>query len=377
MSNDANIDNDDSIAAVAARRRAAPGVVDREPVLRLYDRLQHPLPTSALADRLHQRAAHAEQADGSALVWQRTSIASNAFVSEPPPSPDVGHATTPSVQRPPPAQRTFAAVPVNTTPAPAFVQRLARRQQVPKTAAIADSVAQAAAESPAIAKDSLSTQVHTSYGVETGASVPPSHTTTPIRTTSAPVSVMRQVDSTITRHTQQTPPASTVNRASIPARADVAALPSVARHTSLPISTARKHDVSAAPRCGMPAETARTVSISTDATSTIAAARSAPAITLAPPSSSAATPLVLRRVAAPVPTSPPSPPVPYAMPSSSAAEDPAHAAQAVGAANAPHVAAAVAQGGHADIDRIAEEVERRLRLRLEIERERRGIRSWR
>jgi len=66
------------------------------------------------------------------------------------------------------------------------------------------------------------------------------------------------------------------------------------------------------------------------------------------------------------------------MPSSSAvAEELTHAAQAEGAANTPHAAAAIAQGGHADIDRIAEEVERRLRLRLEIERERRGIRSWR
>ena len=80
-----NDDHDESIETVAAGRRAAPGVVDREPVLRLYDRLQHPLPTSALADRLHQRAAHAEQTDGSALVWQRTSIAANAFVPEPPP----------------------------------------------------------------------------------------------------------------------------------------------------------------------------------------------------------------------------------------------------------------------------------------------------
>jgi hypothetical protein len=347
--------NDESIETIAARRLAAPGVVDREPVLSLYDRLQHPLPASGLVDRLHQRAAHAEQANGSALVWQRTSIASNAFVAEPPPSADVGHATTPSMQRPPPVQRSVFAVPISTTAAPTFVQRLAQRQQAPGNVAIADSSAQAVTESPAIAKGTLSAQGHTRAGVETGASVRPGRTTTPSTTTSAPVTVMRQVDSTVTRHTQQMPLASSANRSSNPVRAEVAALP---------ISVARKHDVSAAPRSGTQAETARTVSISTEA--------------LAPSSPSAATPLVLRRVAAPVPASPLSPPVPYAMPSSSAvADELTHAAQPAGAANAPHAAAAVAQGGHADIDRIAEEVERRLRLRLEIERERRGIRSWR
>jgi hypothetical protein len=68
------------------------------------------------------------------------------------------------------------------------------------------------------------------------------------------------------------------------------------------------------------------------------------------------------------------------MPSSSAvADELTHAAHAESSASAQHAAAAGAatHASNPDIGRLAEEVERRLRLRLEIERERRGIRSWR
>lgn len=372
-----NIDNDNSIESVAAGRLAAPGVVDREPVLRRYDRLQHPLPTSALTDRLHQRAAHAQQADAGALVWQRTSIVANAFLPEPPPSADVGHATTPSVQRTP-AQRVVSAAAVGTTAAPKLVQRSAQPQPTPGTV---DSIAQAVSGSPAIAKDTQSTQVQARYGVETAASVSAGRTATPLVASSAPVAIMRQADSTIARRPEQTPLASIAKRSSNPPRADLAAPPPSTRATSLPISVARKRDASAAPSSSMPADTLRSVARSTDATSTIATALSTPVIALAPSSPSATTPLVLRRVAAPVPASPSSPPVPYSIPSSSAvAEELTRAAQAGGTASAPHaatVASASAHAGNPDVDRLAAEIERRLRLRLEIERERRGIRSWR
>ena len=373
--------NDESIESMARERLAGPGVVDREPVLRRYDRLQHPLPTSALADRLQQRAAHGERVDGNALVWQRTAIASSSPVPEPPPSadvghattpsveppppsPDIGHATTPSMREPPPAQPLVsAAARAGTTAAPSFVQRLAQRQHAPGAIAVADRIMRATSESAAITADSVSRQVQARYGVEKAAPVPALRTAVATMAASRPVVVMRQADPTISRRAQHTPLASIINDSSNPARAEVAALRSVTRPTSLPISIARKHEAPDSRPNSIPGFPARSAPVA-------ALARSAP---------SAATSLVLRRVAAPEPASPSAPPVPYAMPSSSAvAEELTRAAHAGGTVSASHAAAAAAtQGGHGDIDRIAEEVERRLRLRLEIERERRGIRSWR
>jgi hypothetical protein len=359
--------NDESIESMARERLTAPGVVNRAPVLSRYDRLQQPLPTSALADRLHQRAAHAEQADGSALVWRRASITANAFLPEPPPSADVGHATTPSVEPPPPSTdvghattpsvrepppvrpSVSAAVPAGRTATPTLVQRLAQRQHAPATVTVADSIQHATGEYPEIAAASLSQQVRARHGVERAAAPPVGRAAVPTTAASAPVGVMRQADLTLRRRAQHTP--------------DVAALRSVTRPAPLPISIARKREASESRANSIPATTAP----------------SAPAIALAPAAPNAAMPLVLRRVAAPVPASPSAPPVPYGIPSSSAgAEELTRAAQSEGTVSAPHAAAAsAAEGGHGDIDRIAEEVERRLRQRLEIERERRGIRSWR
>ena len=371
--------NDESIESIAAGRLTGPGVVDREPVLRLYDRLQHPLPTSALADRLRQRAAHAEHADGSSLVWQRTSLTSSAFVPPPPPTPEIGHATTPSVRQPPvqrfvpeplrapdighattpsmqqrPVQRSMIAAP-GSTAAPARVQRLTQGQDAPGIVAVSDNMPHAGSESPA------------RYGVQKATSPFVSRAAASTTTTSAPV-VMRKADSTTTPRVQQTPLASLVSRSSNPT------LPSATRSTStfasMPMSIARKQEAS----------TARDGSTPGGESSTIAPARTAPVIAHTPSSSSAATPLVLRRVAAPVPASASMPPMAYGMPSSSAvAHELTQAAQAEGTASVPHTGpgGAAAQGGESDIGRLAEEVERRLRLRLEIERERRGIRSWR
>src|SRR5512138_3901571 len=187
-----NTDNRESIATIGARRCTAPGVVDREPVLRRYDRLQHPLPASLLTDRLHQRAAHTERADGNTLVWQRTSIgtiASNEHLPEPPPSADVGHATTPSmqeppppstdvghattpsVQQPPPVQRSASALPVGTTARATVVQRLVQGHRSQGTLA---------AESPA---------VHAGNGMAKAAPVVVGRDAV-----SAPVIVMRKAD---------------------------------------------------------------------------------------------------------------------------------------------------------------------------------------
>jgi len=349
--------NNESIASIATERLTAPGVVDRGPVLRHYDRLQHPLPSSALAERLQQRAAHAEHADGSALIWQRASITPNAVVSEPPPKADVGHATTPSVDQPSPSDPPSTDIGHATTPSiqqppvqspvsPAaqagatatrtLVQRLAQRKHAPGAVTVADNIRHANPESAAIASDSLTQQVHARYGVEKGAPLPVGRTAVATATPSSPVVVMRQADPTINRRAQPTP-------------------------TSLPIGIARKHEASASPANRVPA----------------ASAQSAPLIAPAPSSLSAATPLVLQRVAAPVATLSATPAAPYSMPSSSAvAEELTRAAHAEQPASAPHVTTA-AHSGNSDIGRLAEEVERRLRLRLEIERERRGIRSWR
>jgi hypothetical protein len=370
MSND---DHDESIATIAARRLAAPGVVDREPVLRLYDRLQHPLPTSALADRLHQRAAHAEHADASSLVWQRTSFAANAFMPAPPPTPYIGHATTPSVRQPPPVQRSLTAAPVATATAPTLVQRLAERQHAPGVVTVAERIANSTSESPAVATDTLSRPVQKRYGLETATSPSVIRTATPTTASSVPALVMRKADSTDTRSMQQTPLASVVSRSSNPT------LPAATASTSMPMSIARKHDASTAPSSSISGEPSRSAVASSRAISAIASAPSAPVIALASSAPSTASPLVLRRVAAPVPASPSMPPTPYVMPSSSAvADELTRAAHAEGAVSAPHAAAgATAHGSNPDIGRLAEEVERRLRLRLEIERERRGIRSWR
>jgi len=362
--------HDESIESVASERLTAPGVIDRAPVLRQYDRLQHPLPANALVDRLYQRAAHAEQGEGSALVWRRSSIAPSSFESETTLAPTMTSiAPTFSASTSPSVQRSAVSAPaVARAATPAFAQRLMQRKHAPGVVAVSDSIAHAAdTESPTMTRNTLSPQLHARYSAEKRAPVSVARAAA---STSAPAVVMRHVDPAVTRpvpHSAQKPLLSMVNGSSSPPQHLVTG------PTSMPVSIARKHQA-----VGASADaSSRTVGRSTESTSTIAAARSAPVIALAPQSPASATPLVLRRVAAPVPPSPSTPPVPYAMPSSSAvAEELTRAAQAEKTASTPHAAAA-AHTGNADIDQLAEQVERRLRQRLEIERERRGIRSWR
>jgi hypothetical protein len=91
--------------------------------------------------------------------------------------------------------------------------------------------------------------------------------------------------------------------------------------------------------------------------------------------SAAGGPLVLRRMlAAPAQSSTPlSPGMPPATVQLPREETPAPLPQKPN----PYLATAAGEHAGSDIDRIAEEVGRRLMRRLEIERERKGIRQWR
>jgi hypothetical protein len=355
--------HDESIESVASERLTAPGVVDRAPVLNHYDRLQHPLPGSALVDRLYQRAAYAEQAEGSALVWRRSPIALGSLESETTMAPTArataiatATAIAPAFSASSSVPRSAASAPmVAQAAAPGLAQRLIQRQHAPGVVAASDSITRVAeAESPTVVKNTRSPQMLARQVAEK----------------SAPAAVMRHVAPAVTRHvahSPQRPILSMVKGPSIPAQR------LMTQPTSMPVSIARKHQATAAA-----AETPRIVSRSAESPSTVAPDRSAPVIALAPSSPASATPLVLRRVAAPVPASPSTPPVAYSMPSSSAvAEELTRAAQAERTTSSTPHAAAAAHAGNSDIDQLAEQVERRLRQRLEIERERRGIRSWR
>jgi hypothetical protein len=92
--------------------------------------------------------------------------------------------------------------------------------------------------------------------------------------------------------------------------------------------------------------------------------------------SAAGAPLVLRRMAAPAQSSTPfstvMPPAGVQLPRE---ETPAPAP--LQSKPNPYVATKAGAQSGSDIDRIADEVGRRLMRRLEIERERKGIRQWR
>lgn len=369
--------NDESIEAIAADRLTMPGVVDREPVLDRYDRLQHPIPASALADRLHQRAAHSDASEGQALVWKRSRIAPGAVVTETPMTPRaMGIATaaeassvpvsapahSPSVQR--------SAVSTQISPTPAVVQRLIQRQHAPGVVAAAESTAQSTAQPSTVATSTIASKLHARHGSDKRQPVSIARSMTSSGS-AGPSVVMRHVD-----------PAKEEHSSAELALSDGVVPISIARKPLSVVGATvnRKADL----KSGLPHVTPVTpmapvahIARTADVTSPISTARPAHTVGRASLPSASSTPLVLQRVAAPLPASPSTPPIPYAMPSSTAvAEELTRAAQSEKPSGTPHVAAA-AHTGSSDIDRMAEEVQRRLRHRLEIERERRGIRSWR
>ncbi len=400
--------DDAPIARLAMRRLSAPGVLNREPMQRRHDPLQHMTVTHGLAARLQSRFAPFTEARGSALVWQRSA---ERF--------DSGPAEIAQVSAPAVAQANVGAVAISrreqspsaaptslqrrVTPTaestPVVAQQLLARRQVPGLLSVDDSGRQAGAARSIGTESTLVSKLHARYGAERSDSVakPPalsSSSPSVARITSpAPPTgvVMRRADApsisapaTASFATSVPSESATIVATSMPLKsaasvADVATRPS---SLPIPISIARKRETGSASEGARRDSALTLVSKPSRARDAATLPASTPArhpatvVERAPPLTSS-TPLVLQRVMAPPVQS--TPPVPYAMPVSSAAtRELIEAARAPTPAEAPAAAAAAsAHGGSTDIEWIAEEVGRRLRHRLEIERERKGIRSWR
>src|SRR5262245_24996158 len=82
--------NDNSSTARLVQRLAMPGVLDRAPVQRKYERLQRSqqgIVTHELTGQLHQRATASGEAGGNSFVWRRSSERAEASVEGLPASP--------------------------------------------------------------------------------------------------------------------------------------------------------------------------------------------------------------------------------------------------------------------------------------------------
>jgi hypothetical protein len=379
--------NDTSLTTRLVQRLAMPGVLDRTPVQRRYERLQQGMVKHELTEQLHQRATASGDADGSSFVWRRSSERTDASAEGLPVSP--GTASVAAASSTPISRVSSPAVPVvQRAPLPgaeyaAVTQRLTSRAQSPGVLAVGSTISRPTATSSFSDAPAFAAHLQSRYGATSSESA----ATAPVQAAPAP-SISRAPATVIRRKVDavnSTAPSSSHDTASV--------VPAVS-----PVS----HGIGAAPvRIGAAPVLARKMAAASAISNTLPSAgigspaapdsrtADSPQVTGIPTGipmmpaarpllsagSAAGAPLVLRRMlAAPAQSSSPFPTV---MPPPTVQlpreETPAPLQQKpnpYGETNAG------AQTG-SDIDRIAEEVGRRLMRRLEIERERKGIRQWR
>ncbi len=371
-------DDNSSTARLAVQRLAMPGVLDRTPVQRRYERLQQGTVKHELSEQLHRRATASGEAAGSSFVWRRSPERADATAEGLP----VSAATTSvPVASSSPISRTSSPVVQRATlpgtASEAVTARLTSRAQSPGVVAVGSTISRHGAMGSFSNAPAFAAHLQSRYGVtssESAAAAAPVQAAPAPSISRAPAGVVRrQADAA----TSTAPPTSHETASVVPASSPVshglAAAPMLARKAPAASAMASAMASTLSPAgTGSPAAP----------DSTTADSPRVPGIPMMPAArpllsagSTAGAPLVLRRMlAAPVQSSSP---VPSVMPPAGVQlpreETPSPVQQK------PDPAVAMKVGAHtgSDIDRIAEEVGRRLMRRLQIERERKGIRQWR
>jgi len=362
-------------ARLVVQRLAMPGVLDRTPVQRRSERsqrLRQGVVTHELTEQLHQRAAASGDADGSSFVWRRSVERADASVEGLPVSP--GTASVAAASSTPISRVSSPAAPVVQRAAlpeaesAAVTGRLMSRAHSPGVLAVGGATSHPAATSDAPA---FATQLQSRYGVTTsesaaatavqGAPAPP--------ISRAPAGVVRRkVDAVNSTAPSSSHAAASVVPAVSPVSRGTTAAPMLARQVATASVTG---NTLPAAGNGSPAALGSHAADSPLVAGTPMMAAPRPLLSAG---SATGSPLVLRRMlAAPAQSNPLSPVMPPATVQLPREETPAPSHRK------PDPPPATKVGAHAgsDIDRIAEEVGRRLMRRLEIERERKGIRQWR
>jgi hypothetical protein len=385
-------DDNSLTAQLVVQRLAMPGVLDHTPVQRKYERLQQGTVRHELAEQLHQRATASGEAGGSSLVWRRSPerVDSNAeglpvsagttSVAAAGSTP-ISRATSPIVQR--------SALPG--AESTAVTDRLTSRAHSPGVLAVGSTgstISRPAATSSFSNAPAFAAQLQSRHGVtssESAAAAAPVQAAPAPPISRAPAGVIRrQVDaanSTASPSSHDTasvvPALSPVSRgmgaasASAEATADKPMLARKAFPASAVGGTVRQADMPQAGN-GSPAapDLRMAVSPQVPGIPMIPAARP-----LLSAGSAAGEPLVLRRkLAAPAQSSTP---FPTFMPPAGVELPREETPAPLQSKPNPYVAMKAGAQTGSDIDRIADEVARRLMRRLEIERERKGIRQWR
>jgi hypothetical protein len=368
-----------SLTARLVQRLAMPGVLDRTPVQRRYERLQEGMVKHDLTGQLHQRATASGDADGGSFVWRRSSERADASAEGLPVSASttsVAAASSTPISRvnSPVVQR--AALPE--AESAAVTERLTSRAQLPGVLSVGSTISRPAATSSFSDAPAFAAHLQSRYGVTSSESVAaalPVHAAPAPSISRAPAGVIRrQVDAV----NATTPPSNHdtagIVPAVIPVSRGISAPPVLARKVAAAGATGRTLPMGGPPVSnGSPA----------GPDSRPADSPPVPGIPMTPAAgpllsagSAAGSPLVLRRMlAAPAQSSTP---LSTVMPPPPTVQLPREETP-VPAQHKPAPAVATKVGAHtgSDIDRIAEEVGRRLMRRLEIERERKGIRQWR
>jgi hypothetical protein len=251
----------------------------------------------------------------------------------------------------------------------AVTGRLMSRAQSPGVVAVGGTTARPAATSDAPA---FAAHLQAGYGAASSesAAAPPVHSAPGPSISRAPAGVVRRQADAVN---PTAPPSSHDNASVVPAVSPVshgiAAAPVLARKVAAGSAIVKPLPVVGPSASNGSADSHTADSPRIAGVPTLPAARP-----LLSAGSAAGGPLVLRRaMAAPAQSSPLSPVMPPATVQLPREETPAPSQ------HKPDAAVATKVGGQtgSDIDRIAEEVGRRLMRRLEIERERKGIRQWR
>jgi hypothetical protein len=382
-------DDNSLTAQLVVQRLAMPGVLDHTPVQRKYERLQQGTVKHELTAQLHQRATVSGEAGGSSLVLRRSPEHADASAEGLPVSAGttsvaaagsipISRASSPVVQR--------AALPG--AESTAVTERLASRAHSPGVLAVGSTISRPAATSPFSNAPAFAAQLQSRHGVtssESAAAAAPVQAAPAPPISRAPAGVIRrQVDaanSTASPSSHDTasvvPALSPVSRgmgaasASAEATADKPMLARKAFPASAVGGTVRQADMPQAGN-GSPAapDLRMAVSPQVPGIPMIPAARP-----LLSAGSAAGEPLVLRRkLAAPAQSSTP---FPTFMPPAGVELPREETPAPLQSKPNPYVAMKAGAQTGSDIDRIADEVARRLMRRLEIERERKGIRQWR
>jgi hypothetical protein len=376
--------NDHSVTARLVQRLAMPGVLDRTPVEHRYERLQQGTVKHELTERLSQRATASGEAGGSSFVWRRSAAAADASaegLTMPAILTSVPVVTTsvPAASSAPVSAASSPLIQRATLPgaeSAAVTARLVSRAQSSGILAVGSTISRPAepgsfSNAPVFAAD-----LQSRYGVtssDVAAAAAPVQAASALSISRAPAGVIRrQVDAPNSTASPSRHDNASVVPVSSPASPGSGTAPMLARKALAASAMGSTLPLAPLGGNGSPAAPDSRPGGSSQATGIPMMPAARPLLS---PGQEAGAPLVLRRMlAAPAQSSTPLPAVmPPATVHLPREETPAPSQQKSG----PAVAMKVGTHADSDIDRIAEEVGRRLMRRLEIERERKGIRQWR